>query len=337
VLASAAAAGVAATAIRSDSTIAAFDTTVPSTQAFGDAAAVGTAAFAARRDHKHGMPNVSVTRSARSSNTILAAADRGTLIAATAAYTQTLTAAATLGAGWWCYVKNDTQDGTTVLTVDPNASETIDALTTITMYSGEARLLICDGANFFSILISGGYAKFTPTGGNFIVPAGIEQIDVVCVGSGGQGGGGVSGGTGSGGGGGGGGAVTRAVIRGSDLTAGATITVTVAAGGTGSGTPGAPAAAGANGAATTFGTWLRAGGGGGGGGGALATTSSGGGGGSMANTAATTTAGAPSSATAFGGAAASASSAPQRSVVLEAMAALANAECGIADAGLSCP
>jgi trimeric autotransporter adhesin len=33
-----------------------FDATVPSTQAFGDAAAAGSAAVAARRDHKHAMP-----------------------------------------------------------------------------------------------------------------------------------------------------------------------------------------------------------------------------------------------------------------------------------------
>lgn len=57
-LGSSAAAGAASTVIRSDGTIAAFDTTVPSTQAFGDAAAVGTAAFAARRDHTHAMPAV---------------------------------------------------------------------------------------------------------------------------------------------------------------------------------------------------------------------------------------------------------------------------------------
>ena len=56
VLGSAAAAGVASTVIRSDDTIAAFDATAPSTQAFSDAAAVGTAAFAARRDHKHAWP-----------------------------------------------------------------------------------------------------------------------------------------------------------------------------------------------------------------------------------------------------------------------------------------
>jgi hypothetical protein len=48
--------GSAASLIRSDATILAFDTTVPSTQNYGDAAAVGVATVAARRDHKHGMP-----------------------------------------------------------------------------------------------------------------------------------------------------------------------------------------------------------------------------------------------------------------------------------------
>lgn len=55
-LGTAAAAGAAATVIRSDATIAAFDATVPVTQAFSDAAATGAAAVSARRDHKHGMP-----------------------------------------------------------------------------------------------------------------------------------------------------------------------------------------------------------------------------------------------------------------------------------------
>lgn len=56
VLGSAAAAGAAATTLRSNDTIAAFEATAPSTQAFGDTAVVGTAAFATRRDHKHAMP-----------------------------------------------------------------------------------------------------------------------------------------------------------------------------------------------------------------------------------------------------------------------------------------
>lgn len=54
-LSTAASAGVAGTHIRSDATIAAFDATVPVTQAVGDAAAAGSAGVAARRDHRHGL------------------------------------------------------------------------------------------------------------------------------------------------------------------------------------------------------------------------------------------------------------------------------------------
>jgi hypothetical protein len=51
-----AAAGAASTFVATDATLPIFDATAPTTQAFSDAAAVGAAAFAARRDHKHGMP-----------------------------------------------------------------------------------------------------------------------------------------------------------------------------------------------------------------------------------------------------------------------------------------
>jgi hypothetical protein len=61
-LGSSAAAGAAGTVIRSDSTIAAFDATSPTTQAIGDSAVVGTAAFAARRDHKHAVTNPLTTQ-----------------------------------------------------------------------------------------------------------------------------------------------------------------------------------------------------------------------------------------------------------------------------------
>lgn len=55
VLGSAAAAGSADSVIRSDATIVAFDATAPTTQAVGDTAATGSAAVAARRDHKHAI------------------------------------------------------------------------------------------------------------------------------------------------------------------------------------------------------------------------------------------------------------------------------------------
>lgn len=48
-----AAAGAASTVIRSDATIDAFDTSDPAATAYGNAAAVGSVDFAARRDHVH--------------------------------------------------------------------------------------------------------------------------------------------------------------------------------------------------------------------------------------------------------------------------------------------
>jgi hypothetical protein len=50
-------AGAASTFIRTNDQLALFDATAPSTQAFGDSAAAGSAAVAARRDHKHAMPS----------------------------------------------------------------------------------------------------------------------------------------------------------------------------------------------------------------------------------------------------------------------------------------
>lgn len=50
-------AGAASTYLRTDDQLALFDATVPTTQAFGDSAATGSVALAARRDHKHAMPN----------------------------------------------------------------------------------------------------------------------------------------------------------------------------------------------------------------------------------------------------------------------------------------
>lgn len=59
VLGTAAAAGSATTAVRSDATIVAFDATAPTTSAIGDSAATGSAAKAARRDHVHGREALS--------------------------------------------------------------------------------------------------------------------------------------------------------------------------------------------------------------------------------------------------------------------------------------
>lgn len=93
----------------------------------------------------------SVVVSTRTSNTILAAADNSTLINITSGtFSQTFTAAATLGSGWFCYIQNS---GTGYITLDPNASETITrngvAHTTWVLWPQEAALIVCNGTGFF--------------------------------------------------------------------------------------------------------------------------------------------------------------------------------------------
>lgn len=136
------------------------------------------------------------------------AGDKGKLLDCTAALTLSLTAAATLGAGWWCLYRNATSDGTSLVSIDPASAELIDGLTTLTGYSGEVRQILCDGTGFKSVLLSGGYADFVSSG-SFIVPPGISAAVVDVIGGGGGGGGGTldpaSGAYGKWGGGGGGG------------------------------------------------------------------------------------------------------------------------------------
>ncbi len=74
VFGSSAAGGAASTVIRSDSTIAAFDATTPAAETFGASGAVGSAAFAARRDHVHAMPATPVTSFAKSGGSALTGA-----------------------------------------------------------------------------------------------------------------------------------------------------------------------------------------------------------------------------------------------------------------------
>lgn len=91
-----------------------------------------------------------ITRSPRTANSVLVAVDKSSLIDATSGtYSQTITAAATLGNGWFCYVGNS---GTGFVTLDPNAAETISAngfvLPTWVLWPGEMGILVCNGVGF---------------------------------------------------------------------------------------------------------------------------------------------------------------------------------------------
>lgn len=126
----------------------------------------------------------------RSSNTILDVSDIGKAFVATAAFTQTLDAAATLGDGWMCYYR--VNSGVSV-TIDPSGSENIDGATTKVVSGPSAGVIFCNGSAFFTY---GFAADSQPTrqvflsgSGTYTTPAGAKRIQIRMIGAGGGGGG----------------------------------------------------------------------------------------------------------------------------------------------------
>lgn len=73
------------------------------------------------------------------------AGDKGKIIAAASGtWTLAFEPAATLGVGWWCYVTNE---GSGVITLNPDGAETIDGSATVALEAGGTRLVSCDGVS----------------------------------------------------------------------------------------------------------------------------------------------------------------------------------------------
>lgn len=87
-----------------------------------------------------------VVYATKSGNYTALSGDNNAVHRYTATATITLTAAATLGANWHYTV---VADGAAV-TIDPNASETINGATTLIVPNGASVEIICDGSNFFA-------------------------------------------------------------------------------------------------------------------------------------------------------------------------------------------
>lgn len=194
-----------------------------------------------------------VSRQARTSNTALGAADSGALIDVSGAFAQTFAAAATLGNGWWCYIRNS---GTGVITLDPFGSELIDGLASYVMYPGEARLIQCDGTTLRSVVLQPFSYAFV-TSDMFQKPPGYSAFDVEGWGGGAQGGRTTSSTTSILGGGGGG--YSHARFASSEVPA--SLTVTVGAGCSGYDANGGTQQYGGFGGDSQFGSLLRARGG----------------------------------------------------------------------------
>ena len=127
------------------------------------------------------QPKGEIHRLARAGNVKLTAAEFGRFIDITSgSFTQTFDLVTTLGLGWFCYIRNS---GTGEVTLDPNASETIDGLTSYVMYPGETRLLLCDGSALRSVVLSAFYKVFT-TSGSFRKPPGYAGVVVEVIGGG---------------------------------------------------------------------------------------------------------------------------------------------------------
>lgn len=74
------------------------------------------------------------------------AGDNGTIINCTSGtFTVALTAAATLGSGFNCWVWNT---GTGTITIDPNSTETIDGVATLILRQGEGTQIVCNSTNW---------------------------------------------------------------------------------------------------------------------------------------------------------------------------------------------
>jgi hypothetical protein len=138
--ASATAAATSATSASSSATSAATSASTATTQATNASASATAAAASAAAVNLR-------TINAQSGNYTVLATDRNKLVDYTGSggHTFSLTAAATLGTGFEFHVRNS---GSGSVTLDPNASETIDGSASIALSANQAIVLVCDGSNW---------------------------------------------------------------------------------------------------------------------------------------------------------------------------------------------
>ena len=95
-------------------------------------------------------------------------------------FTVSLTAAATLGAGFNVTVWNNTTTAAMAVTIDPNGAETIDGVATLILRRGEGMQIVCDGTNWQTgnKKVMRGYAENVGNGDSRPLASGTNAIAV---------------------------------------------------------------------------------------------------------------------------------------------------------------
>lgn len=106
-------------------------------------------------------------------NRLALLADKATSFRVTGARTITLTAAATLLANWWCEVW--AVDGQ--VTIDPDASETINGNTTLILNAGQKSIVFCSGTAFFAFVTSDAQTGLQLEGYSFGLTIANNSVD----------------------------------------------------------------------------------------------------------------------------------------------------------------
>jgi hypothetical protein len=125
----------------------------------------------------------SLAESTKSAGYTLASGDKGKVIRLDGTFTLAFTSAATLGAGWWCWLHNI---GSGAITLDPSSTQQIDGLTSYLSYPGEMRLVWCTGSAFRSVVVHPFNVNYTASS-TFTDPPGYARLTVRAWGAGGSG------------------------------------------------------------------------------------------------------------------------------------------------------
>lgn len=121
--------------------------------------------------------------SAKSAGFTAGLADFKRTFICTNSFSAAFSAAATLGDGWWTEWKNN---GSGTITLDPNATETIDGAATLALAPGQSCVVVCDGSALYTIGLGaasvpvGTIIDFSGTSapaGYLVAPTALTYID----------------------------------------------------------------------------------------------------------------------------------------------------------------